>query len=185
MKHYEENVSSKAVFEGRVFTITVDEARLQNGKIATREVVHHNGGAAVVAIDANKNVALVRQFRYAIGRETLELPAGKIEPNEDPKLAAYRELGEEAGLEASHFTDFGKIVPTCAYDTEVIYLYLATGLRPVPTNLDEDEFVSVAWMPFEEAVGLVMDGTIVDAKTVSGLLRAKLLLDADALGQPL
>lgn len=176
-QHNENCVSSKTIFEGKVITLTLDEARLENGAIATREVVHHGGGAAVVALDCEAKVALVRQFRYAVGQELVELPAGKIEAGEDPRQTALRELGEEAGLTASRFEDFGSVLPTCAYCTEVIYIFLATGLSPVERNLDEDEFVDVFWLPLNEAVEMVMDGRITDSKTCSGLLRAKIMLD--------
>ncbi len=180
-QHHEETVSSKSVFEGRVFRVTVDEARLENGKIAPREVVHHSGGAAVLALNERAEVALVRQFRYAVGRQLIEIPAGKIEPGEAPGPAARRELGEEAGLAARHFVPFGSILPTCAYDTEVIHIFLATGLREVPCHPDADEFVSVFWLPLEKAVQMVMDGEITDAKSVSALLRAARLLEAGEL----
>lgn len=176
--HNEAKLSSETIFTGRVFTVTLDEARLENGRTARREVVHHNGGAAVVALSAKAEVALVRQYRYAVGQELIEIPAGKIEPGENPRDCAYRELGEEAGLTAAHFDDFGVILPTCAYCTEHIYIYLATGLGETAQHLDADEFVSVLWLPLDEAVEMVMDGRIIDAKTVSGLLRAKRMLDA-------
>lgn len=178
IEHNEDRVSSKTIFEGKVITLTLDEARLENGKIATREVVHHGGGAAVVALNDKGEVALVRQYRYAVARQLVELPAGKIEAGEDPRETALRELGEEAGVAAAHFTAFGSVLPTCAYCTEEIYIYLATGLSRVERNLDEDEFLDVFWLPLDEAVEQVMDGRIIDAKTCSGLLRAKLLLDA-------
>lgn len=177
MQHNEKKLCSKEIFKGKVFTITVDEALLENGKTARREVVHHTGGAAVVALNEKCEVMMVRQYRYAAGKETLEIPAGKIEPGEDPKNTAYRELGEETGLAAEHFEDFGSILPTCAYCTERIYLYLATHLSPVPVHLDADEFVSPEWIPLNEAVAMIQNGRIDDAKTVSALLRAKMLVD--------
>jgi ADP-ribose pyrophosphatase len=181
MPHIEQTLSSKTLFTGRVFTVTADEARLENGRTARREVVHHTGGAAVVALNEKAEVALVRQFRYAVGRELVEIPAGKIEPGEPHAVTARRELGEEAGLTAGRFVPFGSILPTCAYCTERIYLYLATHLNRVPAHPDEDEFVTLFWLPLSQAVEWVMDGRIDDAKTVSGLLRAKALLDAGQL----
>lgn len=172
MPYTEKQLSSEKIFEGKVFDITKDEIQLVNGNTALREVVHHNGGASVVAINEKGEVALVRQFRYAAGREMVEIPAGKIEPGEDPKNTAIRELEEEAGVKAEKITDFGQVLPTCAYCTEIIYIYLATGLTPAKQNLDEDEFLDVFWLQLEEAVEMVMDGRIDDAKTVSGLLRA-------------
>lgn len=177
----EQKQSSKTIFEGRVFTVTLDEATLVNGKTARREVVHHTGGAAMLALNENCEVALVRQYRYAVGQTMTEIPAGKIEAGEDPRAAAIRELGEEAGLKAAHVLDFGSILPTCAYCTERIWLYLATGLTPVERNLDEDEFVDIFWLPLTQAVAMVMDGQIDDAKTVSALLRAQQLVQSGQL----
>jgi ADP-ribose pyrophosphatase len=177
----EKSLSSELIFNGRVFRITLDRALLVNGHEARREVVHHSGGAAVVALNGQGEVALVRQYRYAVGQTMTEIPAGKIEPGEDPREAAIRELEEEAGLAADTVADFGLVIPTCAYDTERIYLYLATGLSEVPRHLDADEFVDLFWLPLEQAVRMVLDGRIQDGKTVSGLLRAKLLLDAGQL----
>ncbi len=176
--YYEETLSSSEIFKGRVFTITVDEARLANGSVHRREVVHHSGGAGVVALNRAGEVALVRQFRYAVGREMLEIPAGKMEPGEPPEHCARRELREEAGVTAARFAPFGGVLPTCAYCTERIYIYLATRLEDAPRDLDEDELLDVLWLPLDEAVQRVMDGGIDDAKTVSALLRAKMLLDA-------
>ena len=181
MPYSEEKLSSDTIFEGRVFTITQDEVRLMNGLAATREVVHHNGGAAIVALNEAGEVALVRQYRYAVGREMTEIPAGKIEPGEDPRQTALRELGEEAGLTADNFVAFGRVIPTCAYCTEVIYLYLATGLHQTQQHLDDDEFLDVFWLPLNEVVEMVMDGHITDSKTVSGILRAKHLLQMGQL----
>ena len=178
---YEEMLASKELYKGRVFTVTLDEARLENGRSVPREVVHHPGGAAVVALNEKGEVALVRQYRYAAGKELLEIPAGKMEPGEDPRETALRELREEAGLAAEHFSEFGRIIPTGAYCSEVIYIFLATELSPVPQNLDPDEFLSVFWMDLDEAVRLVLSGEIDDAKTVSALLRVKMLLDKGEL----
>ncbi len=177
MSFTEEKLGSEVLFTGKVFTITRDDVRLVNGKQAVREVVHHSGGAAVLALNHKAEVALVRQFRYAAGEEMTELPAGKLEPGEDPREAAQRELREEAGLTADKFTAFGHVVPTCAYCTEVIHLYLATGLHTTSQQLDEDELLNMFWLPLDEAVEMVMDGRIADAKTVSALLRAKRLLE--------
>lgn len=180
-QHKEEQLSSELIFEGKVICVTRDEILLENNKTAIREVVHHNGGAAVVAINAQGEVALVRQFRYAAGAELIEIPAGKIDPGENPRQTAIRELAEEAGCTADIFTDFGSIIPTCAYCTEVIYLYLAKGLHPVAQKLDDDEFLDVFWLPLQEAVDMVLRGEITDSKTVAALLKAKVLHSAGTL----
>ncbi len=179
--HTEQQLSSTEIFSGKVFRVTLDNVRLENGNTAQREVVHHTGGAGIVALNENGEIALVRQYRYAQNRELLEIPAGKIEPGEAPLATAARELREEAGCTAAAITDLGSIIPTCAYCTEVIYLFLATGLSAAGQQLDVDEFLDVLWLPLSTAVDMVLDGRITDAKTVAALLKIKLLRDTGAL----
>ena len=175
MPHTETMLESKEIFAGRVIRVTYDTVRLENGNTSTREVVHHHGGACILPVDEAGNVYLVRQFRYAIGEEIWELPAGKLEAGEDPFEAAKRELGEECGLTADHFTDLGVVYPTVGYDSERIYIWAATGLHPAAQHLDEDESLDVVKMPLEKALALVLDGTIRDSKTQVGLMKYALL----------
>ena len=127
--HFEKTLSSETLFEGRVITLTKDTALLENGKTATREVVHHHGGACILPYFADGTICMVRQFRYAMQQELWELPAGKLEQGEDPFEAAKRELEEECGLTADHYTSLGEFYPTVGYDTEIIYTWVATGLH--------------------------------------------------------
>ena len=175
MPHTETMLESKEIFAGRVIRVTYDTVRLENGNTSTREVVHHHGGACILPVDEAGNVYLVRQFRYAIGEEIWELPAGKLEAGEDPFEAAKRELSEECGLTADHFEDLGVVYPTVGYDSERIYIWAATGLHPAAQHLDEDEFLDVVKMPLEKALALVLDGTIRDSKTQVGLMKYALL----------
>ena len=122
-------------------------------------------------MDADGSVTMVRQFRYAFGEEIWELPAGKLEADEDPFEAAKRELSEECGLTADNFIDLGVVYATVGYDSEKIYLWAATGLHSTAQHLDAGEFLDVVKMPFDEALGLVMDGTIKDSKTQVALLK--------------
>lgn len=178
MSHYEKQLSSQTVFDGRVIRVTLDRVELENGRTSTREVVHHHGGAAILALNEKDEIYLVRQYRYALQRELIELPAGKLEKGEDPFCAAKRELGEETGFAAADYVDLGYIIPTCGYDSELIYLYGAKNLTPVGQHLDADEFLSVFTMPFDEAVEKVLSGEITDGKTVAGILKVKALRDA-------
>ena len=175
MAHFEKQIDSKLIYDGRVIKVTFDTVELENGNTSTREVVHHHGGAAVAALNDNGEIYLVKQFRYALGTELIEIPAGKLEKDENPFEAAKRELGEEAGLVAAQYKDLGYIIPTCGYDNELIYLYAAKGLSKVPQHLDADEFVSVFTMKLDDAVDKVMSGEITDSKTVSAILKLKLL----------
>ena len=171
MPHTEAMLESKEIFNGRVIRVTLDKVQLEDGTTSTREVVHHHGGACVLPVDADGNVTMVRQFRYALGEELWELPAGKLEAGEDPFEAAKRELSEECGLTADTYTELGVVYPTVGYDSERIYLWAAEGLHTVGQHLDAGEFLDVVKMPFAQALGLVMDGTIKDSNTQIALLK--------------
>ena len=173
--HFEKTLESQVVYQGRVITVTRDTALLEDGTTALRDVVHHHGGACILPYYEDGTICMVRQFRYAMQQELWELPAGKLEAGEDPFEAAKRELSEECGLTADHFTDLGVLYATVGYDSERIYIWAATGLHPVGQHLDDDEFLDVVKMPFEKALGLVLDGTIRDSKTQVGLLKYALL----------
>ena len=171
MPHTEAMLESKEIFNGRVIRVTLDKVQLEDGTTSTREVVHHHGGACVLPVDADGNVTMVRQFRYALGEELWELPAGKLEAGEDPFEAAKRELSEECGLTADTYTELGVVYPTVGYDSERIYLWAAEGLHTVDQHLDAGEFLDVVKMPFAQALGLVMDGTIKDSKTQIAMMK--------------
>ncbi len=177
MAHFEKRISGKTLFEGHVFNMTLDTVELENGKTASREVVHHNGGACVVALNEKCEIYLVRQFRYPYAKEIIEIPAGKLEKGENPKDAAIRELREECGVKAENIISLGEFYPTVAYCTEVIYIYLATGLSTCEMNLDDDEFLTPELMPLQKAYEMVMSSEICDGKTITGILKTKALLD--------
>lgn len=174
----ERKVDGKTIFEGHIIKVALDQVVLPNGKMASREVVYHPGGVAVLALDEKEQVTLVRQYRYPIGEELLELPAGKLDhgAEEDRLLGAQRELSEETGLEAEEWTYLGYTLASPGFCDEALHMYLARDLHKRAQHLDEDEFLDVVTMPFSELVAQVMDGTIVDAKTVSTTLKVKTLL---------
>jgi len=173
--HNEITVSTETVFTGNIFTVYKKQVRLENGSAAVREIVEHRGGVAVLAVDEDDHVLFVRQFRSPYGEALLELPAGKLEKDEDPAACGRRELEEETGHTAADFRFLGQIYPTPGYCTEVLHLYLARGLTPTRQRLDEDEFLSVEKIPFHEALRLCMDGGIKDAKTVVSIFKYQLL----------
>ena len=163
-------------YEGIVVDVDVDLVRLPNGGESFREVVRHPGGVCVAAVDEDGRVAVVRQFRYPLGDHLLELPAGKLEKGEEPMPAAVRELSEETGLEAENWRELGMLYTSPGISTERLYLYLATGLRRGEAHPDPNEFLDVEWMPLAELRALAMDGSIRDAKTVAGVLKAAAIL---------
>ena len=171
MAHFEKKISSTEQFSGRIFSVTDDVVELENGKTAHREIIRHPGGAGIVPLTEDGQVYLVRQFRYAFGQELLEIPAGKLEPGEDPKFAALRELKEECGLTARQVEELYSIYPTVGYDDEVIYMYLATGLETAEACPDEDEFVTAEKWPLDTLVEMILRGEIRDGKTVAALLK--------------
>jgi ADP-ribose pyrophosphatase len=170
----ETKISGEVVFSGRVFSVERDTADC-GGLSVTREVVRHPGGVAVLAVTDDDRVVMVRQYRYGAGTELLEIPAGRLEPGEDPMAAGKRELAEETGFTAAEFAAFGRFIPTGAYNSEVIWIYLATGLTAGDPDPDEGEFVSIKLFPFDKALEMVLDGTVEDGKTAYALMKYKLL----------
>lgn len=176
MELTEKTMSSQTVFEGKIITVKLDKALLPNGAEAGREVVEHPGGVCILALCEDGTVPLVRQFRYPLGDVLLELPAGKLEHGEDPRSAAVRELGEEVGLEPGELTDLGFIYVSPGFCTEKLHMYLARNAASVPVHPDEDEFLDIVHLPFEQLVQRVMSGEITDGKTVATVLKTKVLL---------
>lgn len=171
----EKTLDSREVFRGRIIRVRQDTVRLPNGKEGTREVVEHPGGVAVLAIDDEGRVLLVRQYRHAFGRVLTEIPAGKREPGEEPFLTARRELQEEVGATAGRWTELGTLIASPGCYGETLYLYMAEELHFGATHPDEDEFLEPLRVPFDEAVRQCMDGTLTDAKTVAAILKGKIL----------
>ena len=176
MKLFEKTLSQDYKYNGRIINLRVDEAQLENGKTALREVVEHHGGVCVAALDEDGRLLMVRQFRYPYGEVLLEIPAGKLEKGEDPLECGKRELEEETGYVAEKFTDLGKLYPTPAYVTEVIHMYYAENLTKTAQHLDADEFLSVEHVPLADAVEMVMNGEIRDSKTQVAILKLKELI---------
>ncbi len=172
----EKTLTSDVKYEGVIFTITHDTAELENGKTATRDVLHHNGGVCVIPVTENNEIFLVKQFRYPFQTVTREVPAGKLEKGEDHAECGRRELLEETGCTCSEYIYLGEMLPTPAYNSEITYMYLAKGLTFTAQSLDPDEFLDVERIPLSEAVAQVMDGTIRDGKTQIAILKAARML---------
>ncbi len=168
-------INRKDIYEGRVIKVSVDTVDLPNGVRLPLEIVRHPGGAAAVAIDADNRVCLLHQYRHAAGGFIYELPAGKLEPHEPPDVTVRRELAEEAAMSATHWESLGNFYSSPGVFTEVIHLYLATGLTPVEAAPEEGEVFQVEWWPLELAVERARNGELTDGKTIIGILRAAAL----------
>ena len=167
----EENIlDSKRVFEGGFLKVDDVKVELPNGDIKHHEVIRHPGAVAIIAIDDDSRVLLVNQYRTALERVTLEIPAGKLEPGEDATECAKRELSEETGYVAKKMTYLIPIATAAGYSDEIIHLFIATDLEAGRAHPDEDEFVSSQWMDLSELIDLVLDGRIEDSKTVIAAL---------------
>jgi ADP-ribose pyrophosphatase len=163
-------LSGERVFDGGLLKVQRDVVRLPDGAEATREYIRHPGAAAIVALFDDGRVLLERQYRYAQRREFIEIPAGKLEPNEPHLDTAKRELLEETGYTAAHWRHLGVLHTAIAYTDEAIELYLARGLTQGAAKLDAGEFLETLLVPFDDAIAMVRDGRITDVKTVAGLL---------------
>lgn len=171
----EKILGSQDIYEGRIVKLSLFEVELQDGRKSTREIVVHPGSVAVVPLYRDGNVALVRQYRLAASDYLLEIPAGTLEHGEDPVTCAHRELQEEASLRAGKMQLLATFFPAPGIITERMHLYLATELEPVEGRQEEDENIEVVTLPLNEAVRLIQQGAIRDAKSIIGLLWARYL----------
>ena len=167
-----ERLERKEIFDGRVIRLSVDLVRLPNGNLADLELIRHPGAAAVVPVDDEGQVLLVRQYRYATGDWLLEVPAGKLEGGEPPELCARREVEEETGHRPGRLIPMGWIWTTPGFTDERIWLYLATDLEPSTQNLQHDECLTLERVPLTDAINMASHGEIVDGKSICALLRA-------------
>ena len=167
----EHKLSSEMKFDGKLIKVTYDIADV-NGKEAWREVVHHPGASAVVAIDEDNRIIMEKQFRYALNDYLLEIPAGKLDKGEDPLVCAKRELEEETGIIASEWISLGTIATSPGFCNEVIHLYVAKGLSKGEIHWDEDEYVEVERYTFDELLQRIKEEKIKDSKSLSALLLA-------------
>ncbi len=162
-------LASKQIYQGQVLNLRVDQLRGENDTSVTREVVEHNGGVVIICQPAEDKVVLIKQYRYAIDRQIIELPAGRLEQGEGPLIAAKRELTEETGYVADHWQELGKIYSAPGFCNEILYFYQASRVVRVDRHLDEDEEIDVMVVPLAQAWQLALSADINDAKTVAGL----------------
>jgi len=165
----EETINSKVIYEGKVITLAVDKVKLPNKRESTREIVQHKGGVTIVAQPEPKKIVLIKQYRYAIKKALWELPAGTLKEREDPVLASKRELKEETGYLATKWESLGVVYPLPGYSTEVLYFFRATELIDDEPEPDPDENIEVKIFDLKDALSMIKDGEIRDAKTISGI----------------
>jgi ADP-ribose pyrophosphatase len=169
---HEKTLTSRLVYDGKLVKLYRDEVELPDGQRSEREIVRHPGAVAMVPLLPNGEVLLVKQFRAAAQKVLLEIPAGTLEPGEDPLIAAARELQEEIGYKPGKLTRLGAEYTAPGYTTELIYLFLATDLTAASLAADADEFIEVARLPLDAALRRVIAGEIPDGKTQLALLLA-------------
>ncbi len=168
----EEILHGEYLYRGKILSLKVNEVRLSNKSIAIREIVEHPGAAVIVALDDQQRVLMVRQYRSAAGKELLEIPAGTLNSGEDPALCATRELKEETGYHAAQWEPLGYLYPSPGFSTEKMFLYYARQLTQAAASPEEDEEITVEWVPLAQAMDMIESGEILDAKTIIGIYRA-------------
>ncbi len=166
----EKPLTEDVMWTGRIFNVNRLRVELPDGRQALRDVVRHPGAVAVVALTDDGRICLVRQYRTSLARVTVEIPAGKLDPGEDPLTCARRELKEETGMEASQMAFLTTIATSDGFTEELLHIYMATGLTFAASDPDADEFINVDLVPLGELIDAVLDGRIEDCKTVTGAL---------------
>ena len=169
----EDKISSTQIFSGKLIDLYLDNVRLPNGKKSTREWIDHPGAVCIVPILDNGNILLIRQFRYGPREEFIEIPAGKIDKNEDPLKCGLRELEEETGYKSNKLTFLTNIHPAIGFSNEKMWMYLAEELELSKKKLDEDEFLELLPVPLNQAIEWVFSGKITDVKTIIGIMWMK------------
>lgn len=168
----EKTLSSERLYEGKILNLRRDTVTVRGGKTSFREIVEHHGGVVIIGITDEGKIPLVTQFRKAAERAVLEIPAGKLEGDENPESAALRELKEETGYTAAEIRFLSKAYSSIGYSTEILYFYLATGLTAGETDFDESEAIEIEEYPVEELRDMAMCGAIEDQKTLVAILMA-------------
>ena len=169
-------LGSTVIHKGHAIILRVDDLRTPDGRAVKYDIVEHHGSVIIIPVDENGNIYFVRQYRHAAGLEMLELPAGTLEHGEMPDVCAAREVREETGMEAASIQEIGSFYLAPGYSTEFMHVFLAKGLSHNPLEADADEFLSVETMPLADAMKLVANGGLSDAKSLAALLLAQAYL---------
>jgi ADP-ribose pyrophosphatase len=166
----ERMLGTENIYQGRRINLHVDRVVLPNGRETTREIADYPNSVGIVALDKDDNVILVRQYRHAVGKTLLEIPAGGMEAGESPRESALRELEEESGYTAERIEQIGGVYAAPGYSTEFLHIFLATDLKVGPMRNDEDEYIEVAPVPMGKVQHLISSGELCDGKSIIGLL---------------
>lgn len=180
MINEEVTIKSEKIYEGKILNLRIDTIELPDKRYSKREIVEHAGGVGIVAITNDDKIILVNQYRKAASKVLLEIPAGKLELNEQPKETAIRELKEETGYSSENISYLTEFFPTPGYCSEKIHIFTAKNLISGRQDLDEHELLEVIELPFDEAYEKVLNGEIIDGKTIIGILLLKLERDKNA-----
>lgn len=178
MTFEEKTLKSERIYQGAILNLRKDQVTVQNGT-SYREIIEHNGGAVLAALTAEEKMVMVRQYRKPAERIMLEVPAGKIDPGEEPLHAALRELKEETGYTAGKVAFLTKFYPSVGYSEEILYLYLCTDLTPEETCFDENEAIDIEEMDLDTLFHMAMSGEIEDAKTLIAIFMVRALTAAE------
>ena len=171
----EKKISGEVIYDGKILKLIKDKVLCPNGNESYREVVRHNGGAAILCITKDEEVFLVKQYRYPYDEVMYEIPAGKLEVGEAPYDAALREFEEETGNKTDKLYDLGVMYPSCGYTSEKVYLFLATDFKKTQMNLDSDETLEVLTLPLSKVKDMILNGEIKDSKAICAIMRYELL----------
>jgi ADP-ribose pyrophosphatase len=179
MNYEEKTISRKNMYQGNIIGVDLLEVTLPNGKKATRDLVTHPGASVVIPISDNGELYMVRQYRKPIGKESLEVPAGKLDKGEEPMVCAHRELKEETGLETAKMNHILSVNSTPGFCDEVLHMYVATELSEGEACADEDEFISSERIPIKKLIDMVLNHEITDSKTIIGILLADKIIKGE------
>ena len=181
MKYEEKTIDKKEIYKGGIIDVGVITVKLPDGREATRDIVFHPGASVVIPINEDGEIYMVRQYRKAVERVLLELPAGKLDEGESPEVCAKRELKEETGLEAGFLKHIISIHSTPGFCNEILHMFLASQLTQGKVCADKDEFITVEKYPAKTLVNMIFNHEITDAKSIIGILIADRILKGDIL----
>lgn len=172
MTYEEKTISTERIYEGKILNLRKDKVYVKGDNTSYREIVEHPGGVGIAAVTENGGMLMVKQFRKAAEQVALEIPAGTREPGEDPMITGMRELREETGYSAEKFVHLASYYSSIGYSTEVIHLYLATGLTPGETDFDDNEAIELFEYPISQLKQMIAEGELMDGKTITAILLA-------------